>query len=92
MLPCAGPDARVAGAAGKRLGVARQAEGLVELGARLVSEIFATADEWTTLRPYGVGSFAAIAVRPADARGALDRKAVAFSIGPATEADACRAR
>jgi outer membrane protein assembly factor BamB len=40
------------------------------------TDTFVTAQEWQTMRALGVGEFGAIAVRPGNARGRLDPKAV----------------
>ena len=42
----------------------------------LDGDAFLTAQEWKTMRALGVGDFGAIAIRPTDARGKLDPKAV----------------
>ena len=41
-------------------------------------DTFVTADEWNRMRTLGVGDYGAIAVRPGEARGRLDAKAVAW--------------
>lgn len=40
------------------------------------ADTFITAQEWKTMRALGVGDFGAIAIRPGNARGKLDSKAV----------------
>jgi outer membrane protein assembly factor BamB len=40
------------------------------------ADTFISAQEWNTMRAYGLGEFGAIAIRPGDARGKLDAKAV----------------
>lgn len=41
-------------------------------------DTFISAQEWNTMRGFGVGDFGAIAIRPAGARGKLDAKAVVW--------------
>jgi outer membrane protein assembly factor BamB len=40
------------------------------------ADSFVNAQEWAIMRAYGIGEFGAMAIRPGDARGKLDAKAV----------------
>ena len=40
------------------------------------ADMFVTAKEWAIMRAYGIGEYGAVAVRPGNARGKLDAKAV----------------